>query len=640
MATTEIHAITSTPNAALNYVMSDKVVEYTSDNDVHTDVPHEIFEDDGKKYVRYKTVASFLNCNPSKPMQSFKEKQKNGQDKFSKGGVGAKKGEPVMWHMHQSFNGREVDYITANEIGRKFAEDVFKNYTVVITTHTDGDNIHNHFMISAWDDTGHKYRDRHSDKRMIREVSDRLCKEYGLSVLENTADMKLTKYKDADGNTRFFEPTERKIELIKKRSAGETTKDDVNSYRNTPQYEQTQRKEQTNQEIIKQDIDTLLPSCRSYEELLQRLRELGYKIRDKKKNGDWLEHVAFQPPTAAKATRDYKIGDGVFYTRDNLTAYISEQMQNIETDLQRPRGEDENLKSIVPQNLPYFESYEYGRIDLAEINDNYRKTFDADNGTFSVVPRSPYEQKVITDIRRKDDRIKGLIDTTELNRIIAEQKIGKGSGQPSKPASETELLVAQIRASFQCLRYTEQHGLYSYGQMLDMYKANKDLYSRIVQQVRQVSTLIHTMENAAKVPSRAAEVQARMEANKNNVAYAIDGLHEDRKLLLQYESIMQKYKIDTPEGQAAFNVKVAEYADRLVKAQAAVANATRQMAEIENCVRTYDRIDRERGADNATFMREFNALVGDVDGAEEQRTRIGEEAEREQAARKRQKKRE
>ena len=64
------------------------------------------------------------------------------------------------------------------------------------------------------------------------------------------------------------------------------------------------------------------------------LRQIGYTVKDKKKNGDWLKHIVFQPPTADKGTRDYKIGDGGFYLRENLERVISE--------LQADRAEQEN----------------------------------------------------------------------------------------------------------------------------------------------------------------------------------------------------------------------------------------------------------------------------------------------------------
>ena len=62
----------------------------------------------------------------------------------------------------------------------------------------------------------------HETYNRIRSVSDRLCDEYGLSVLENTREQKLIKWEDKDGVTRYYEPTDRKNELLRKREAGDT----------------------------------------------------------------------------------------------------------------------------------------------------------------------------------------------------------------------------------------------------------------------------------------------------------------------------------------------------------------------------------------------------------------------------------
>ena len=74
---------------------------------------------------------------------------------------------------------------------------------------------------------------------------------------------------------------------------------------------------------IKNDIDLLIPYVNSYEELISKLRDSGYRISDRKKDGNWMKYILFTPPNAAKGTRDCNIGDGVFYTREVLTEYIA-----------------------------------------------------------------------------------------------------------------------------------------------------------------------------------------------------------------------------------------------------------------------------------------------------------------------------
>lgn len=81
----------------------------------------------------------------------------------------------------------EVTPDKAHEIGKALAKELWGDrYQVLITTHLDKDShIHNHFVINTVSYVdGKKYHRTKQDYYNMREVSDRLCKEYGLSVIE------------------------------------------------------------------------------------------------------------------------------------------------------------------------------------------------------------------------------------------------------------------------------------------------------------------------------------------------------------------------------------------------------------------------------------------------------------------------
>jgi len=94
----------------------------------------------------------------------------------------------VAYHGYQSFAGNEVSPKQAHEIGIKLAKELWGDrYQVLVTTHLDKDShIHNHFVINtvSWVD-GKKFHRTKKDYLQMREVSDRLCREYGLSVIEH-----------------------------------------------------------------------------------------------------------------------------------------------------------------------------------------------------------------------------------------------------------------------------------------------------------------------------------------------------------------------------------------------------------------------------------------------------------------------
>lgn len=92
----------------------------------------------------------------------------------------------IAWHGYQSFRPGEVTPEQCHEIGLKLAGEMWGDkYQIIVTTHLDKEHLHNHFCfnsVSFLD--GRKYNYSKSEQKRLRDVSDRLCREYGLSVIE------------------------------------------------------------------------------------------------------------------------------------------------------------------------------------------------------------------------------------------------------------------------------------------------------------------------------------------------------------------------------------------------------------------------------------------------------------------------
>ena len=95
------------------------------------------------------------------------------------------KGNNLAHHLIQSFEPGETTPEQAHEIGRQLADEVTKGqYEYVLTTHIDKGHIHNHILFCAVNFVDHhKYNSNRRTYYNIRNVSDRLCKENGLSVV-------------------------------------------------------------------------------------------------------------------------------------------------------------------------------------------------------------------------------------------------------------------------------------------------------------------------------------------------------------------------------------------------------------------------------------------------------------------------
>lgn len=579
MATTKNHKITQTLKKAIDYAIGDKI-EVELKNDIKDSVAYIINDKTGQ--VIYPTIHSAVNCGTGHPYRTFSELIKQyGKSEIENGNKRTKDGAPVLaWHYHQNFEGH-VNPVIANEIGRKLAQEIFGNYAVVIGTHTNTENTHNHIIICAWDLDGKKWNQCNAAYRHVREVSDRLCEEYGLRTLEETKNQKLIRYKDVNGKVRYYEPTDRKNELIRKRESGEISNDNIDSYRNTISYDVAVTKEQTNREIIRQDIDRFLPVASSYEHLLQMMREIGYTIKDKKKNGEWLAHIYFQPPTADKGSRDYKITDDSFYIRENLERIIAEFV----SERRKPEPREQET------DILYFDEYIYGEIDIDRIDMEYRAVKEND-GTYTIVKRAETEKAVLGNIKKNDRELHGLIDTTRLDEMIkAQRKSGKADRREEK-------LIQQIQESFYNLKFMEKENLYSYTQINAVVKGLWEQYNNCISSLDKLEIIVNHLETIIDAPQKAEMIELRIERMKDNEDYQENELQGDVAQLSEYQSVMKKYKLDSAESVEMLAKKVRESKVKIQKLQSALSAYSEKLSDYDRCVTTLDRIDRENGVQN------------------------------------------
>lgn len=330
MAYIEIHKITKTLNAAFKYGQKDKseqVQKLEDDQEYVRELKEDL--DDALKYIEadknentgkekmkeYKTVSSGIGCTPetafvvSRLYQKAAKENRPNRRSYSKNGQ-----EVVGWHCIQSFAEapNELSVEKAHEIGLELAKKMFGDFPCVVSTHCNTENIHNHIIFGAWNAEGKKWNQCNSKYQEMRSFSDELCEKNGLHVLQDTKKVKLVKWRDDNGQIHYYEPTKRKDAI----RSGEFA--NANDYRNTSAFEETENHKKSNRQTIKEDIDALLPVVQDYEDLLFCLRNIGYEIKDKRKDGSYMKHISFKPQGADKATRDYKISEDGFYTRENL----------------------------------------------------------------------------------------------------------------------------------------------------------------------------------------------------------------------------------------------------------------------------------------------------------------------------------
>ena len=211
------------------------------------------------------------------------------------------KGTNLGRHLIQAFEPGEVTPEEAHQIGLELAKEILGGkYEFVLTTHIDKGHIHNHLIFNSVSFVDH--RKYHSNKRSyyyIRRVSDRLCKEHGLSVIVPSPD----KGKSYVEHTAALTGTSYKAKL-------------------------------------KETVDRLIPASRDFEDLLLRLQAEGYEIKRGK-------FVSCRAPGQERFTRLKTLG--VDYTEDSIAARINGRSRP--SRQVRPRDDRISLLIDIQNNI-------------------------------------------------------------------------------------------------------------------------------------------------------------------------------------------------------------------------------------------------------------------------------------------------
>ena len=133
-----------------------------------------------------RVLTAHLNCDPGRECRQMLD---------TKQAVGKVNGVQY-YHMIQSFKPGEITPELALEIAKEFAQEHLPGYETVIGVHVDKEHIHAHILFNSVNaDTGEKYHSNaQSYYSQIRGISDRLCREHGLSVIMQGESAKAVSY--------------------------------------------------------------------------------------------------------------------------------------------------------------------------------------------------------------------------------------------------------------------------------------------------------------------------------------------------------------------------------------------------------------------------------------------------------------
>lgn len=197
------------------------------------------------------------------------------------------------FHIIQSFAPGEITPEMALRLAQEFAQEHLKGYQVVIGTHCDHAHIHNHIVFNAVSFVdGKKYHSTpQTYYRQVRAISDRLCREHGLSVV--------------------MEDGERRRGM---------------SY---AEWKAVQDSGLSLRQVVARDIREVLSYALDYGEFLALMEGKGYEIRHGK-------YLSFRPYGYERFIRPQL--DGVKYTEDAIRAHIEGELENPAAQVLVPRA--------------------------------------------------------------------------------------------------------------------------------------------------------------------------------------------------------------------------------------------------------------------------------------------------------------
>ena len=180
----------------------------------------------------------------------------------------------IARHLIQSFDVGEVTPEQAHEIGKQFADEWLKGkYEYVIATHIDKGHCHNHIIFNSVNYVDfHAYRSNKQTYRQMRQLSDEICKEHGLSVIppSQSKGMSYKEYTEAKRGTSW-------------------------------------------KQKLKQTIDRCVITAKDYDEFLKMMQDAGYEIKTGK-------YISFRAEGQERFTRAKTIGEN--YTEERIKERI------------------------------------------------------------------------------------------------------------------------------------------------------------------------------------------------------------------------------------------------------------------------------------------------------------------------------
>lgn len=272
-----------------------------------------------------------------------------------------KTGGILAYHGYQSFKPGEVTPETAHQIGLELAQKLWGGrFQIVVATHTDHQHIHNHFALNSVSFVdGKKYNTCKAAYRELQTVSDNICREHGLSVVEQ-----------AQGKAKHY-----------------------------AEWRAGQQNQPTWRSLIKQDVDRAIQGALTDRMFCDNLKKQGYEVK-------FSKDISVRPPGKERFVRLAR-SFGEAYTLEAIRRRI------LTNDFRFPTR---------PSAKPILKRYRYIGLFPLKKRNSFRALYWHYCCLLGMFPkRRPLPQKQVYFLYRED--IRKMQNISEEARLLCKNQI-------------------------------------------------------------------------------------------------------------------------------------------------------------------------------------------------------------------------
>ncbi len=364
----------------------------------------------------------------------------------------------IAYHAYQSFKTGEVSPELAHKIGVELAEKMWNEYQVVVATHFNTGTYHNHFVINSVNMfTGKKFNCNKGAYYHFRELSDELCREYGLTVIEKPKGK-----------------TPRSIYFAEKR--GEPTKYNV----------------------IRKDIDEAMKMCINYGQFKKIMFKKGYIINDDYNR----KYSTIKSINDKKAIRMYHLGEeylpkniaktvenNPYYFQNRYLEFTKTRKKN-KYKVYRLKEKFKNIKKLSGIDMLFLSLYYFMGL-LSKENPRY-------------TPLSPEMKQEVRKMERYSNEI----------RLIVTEKL-KTVDDVENYISQTEKEIENITNLRQ--KYRNKLRNCTDNNLIKEYKAKRDDCTLILNKYRKNLKIANYILNDTPNVKKVIKIEKQMKKGQENV---------------------------------------------------------------------------------------------------------------------------